>query len=252
MSFPGRAVPTPRSPLLTRFLRSSMQPEGSAECPSRPGQSGQKGNPELALEHRAFLSSLPFLDVSPVEMEAVRDRLMKCSSKRVVDDRPVSARTFFTGHDGLHSEIHEYLIGLLSARLGDEAATLEHASRLGNHTLKPPMALAIQDLVIGLEARVAGMREAIRRGAKLSALRDARYSLDYLLTPSSPILTFGNDRYYRATLLNLWGCGKKPNAGTRRVTKTAFTGKCTLHLLISGEVGFSSSLAENDSRKNNT
>jgi DNA-binding SARP family transcriptional activator/TolB-like protein len=81
--------------------------------------------PALALEHRALLSALPFAQRPRAEIEALRDTLLAWT-----DSPPPSAWPVGAVYDGRHPHLRQYLIGVLSVRLGDSAAADRSARAL--------------------------------------------------------------------------------------------------------------------------
>ncbi|MFW6079104.1 MAG: BTAD domain-containing putative transcriptional regulator [Gemmatimonadota bacterium] len=96
--------------------------------------------PGWALEYRAMLATLPFGDSPEVEMERLRTRLIAAtgvvdgpSAGRVRLSRPpATARTAGSAPRGAAVDPARrlYLLGLLSHRLGDDAATADYIARL--------------------------------------------------------------------------------------------------------------------------
>ena len=94
-------------------------------------------NPAGSMEYRALLTASSFLPVSSNELETVRAEIGEWNADAV----PPSLESdlflnFLNVHDGLHSHLRLYLLGLLSARLRDETAALRYAEELEN--LKAP------------------------------------------------------------------------------------------------------------------
>lgn len=85
-------------------------------------------DPELAAEYRAYFGTIPFLPVSPDQLEALRVRV---SEDTGVDRGPQTEENpWFHPHAGVRRELRWYLLGSLSARLGDIAGVRAYADSL--------------------------------------------------------------------------------------------------------------------------
>ena len=96
-----------------------------------------------------------------------------------------------------------YLLGLLSARLGDEAAALRYARELDGTGDAPGVQALAFDLAQGVRAQallIAGRQEEA-----LSALEAARMPTNYIMTNNSTFYAQTYERYTRAELLNSLG-----------------------------------------------
>jgi DNA-binding SARP family transcriptional activator/tetratricopeptide (TPR) repeat protein len=81
-----------------------------------------------ALEARAFLATLPFVTMAPVKLAEIRDSVSEWNAT-AVPASPMRAPAYAVD-DGSHPAIRLYLLGLLSARLGEDSLALRYANRL--------------------------------------------------------------------------------------------------------------------------
>ncbi len=84
-------------------------------------------DPWSATEYRSLFAVLPFLPVTRAELDTLRVRLSRLDTAAVITTG--SQRAFVDAHHDLHPLLREYLLGLLSARLGDGVAAERHAAR---------------------------------------------------------------------------------------------------------------------------
>lgn len=155
----------------------------------------------IGIEHRAYFALARFLPVPQSELEALRNAVLQW-------DVTVPGSPDTTGLLGLHAQLHPYLrlylLGLLSARLGDTAAALSYASDLQRLSRRSHAPIFVADLgrVVQMEvAWVAGRLEEA-----LSTLEGARFWSDLDLPPdNSPFLERSYERFARAELLHQLG-----------------------------------------------
>jgi serine/threonine protein kinase len=105
--------------------------------------------PHLGLEHRGLLSSMPFVPVAREELESLHEELLAWDATEV--PRSGIPSFFFARADGFHPQIRLYLLGLVSARLGDEAA-LGYAASLENDSASSSEPTVLQNLAHGVRA----------------------------------------------------------------------------------------------------
>jgi tetratricopeptide (TPR) repeat protein len=88
---------------------------------------GGEGAGEL-LAHRALLATLPFAGTSPDSLRRLREQLRAWDADA---ERPSGLPSaYFNTHDGLYPAIRLYLLGRVSAALGDTAAVRRYAEAL--------------------------------------------------------------------------------------------------------------------------
>ncbi|MBI4408139.1 MAG: tetratricopeptide repeat protein, partial [Gemmatimonadetes bacterium] len=108
---------------------------------------------QTALEVRALLAASPFLDRPRVELARLRDALLSWQPRAV--PRDPSARPEENPHGSVHAHLRLYLLGLLNARLGEDAPALRYASEV--EALGGPTAARLfgRDLAQAIRAEVA-------------------------------------------------------------------------------------------------
>jgi DNA-binding SARP family transcriptional activator/TolB-like protein len=152
-----------------------------------------------ALEHRAFFALTRFLQTPRTELLALRDALQRWHAGKAAPDGD--------GLLGMHRSVHPYLklylLGLLSARLGDESAAQRYAAeleRVDSSSVEGAFAVDEAPLV---RAEVAWGHG--RRQEALTTLEQARFwtthSSEIDETGDSPFFTHLHERFARAELL---------------------------------------------------
>jgi len=151
-----------------------------------------------ALEHQAFFALTRFLTPDRSELAALRDSLQRWN--------PSSAREDGDGLIALHRSAHRYLrlylLGMLSARLGEPSAALGYAAELGRADSSSPLGAFAVDQGQFIRAEVAWL--AGRREEALTLLDRARYwTTDSRRDENgdSPFFTQLHEGFTRAELL---------------------------------------------------
>jgi serine/threonine protein kinase/tetratricopeptide (TPR) repeat protein len=163
----------------------------------------QLGDPE-AEETIAWLDVLPIAPSTPDDLRAARARLARWTGAATATSPRPSA--FFSGHNGVHVSIREYLLGVLSARLGDVDAAGQRANRLEQETGDTGPAALARQLGQGLKAQIL-VAERHDEGA-LTVLDSLAIESWYELTFVSPFYAGALERFTRAELLMASG---RPN-----------------------------------------
>ncbi len=154
-------------------------------------------DPAAFLERRATLSAVPFLPVPERELQALRGKLVNWAADAV---RPsATPSTWLDVHDDVHPHLRLYLLGLLSARLGEEGTALRYAAELELSDGPTHVTALARDLAQGVRAQVASAREDFAEA--LAALEQARMQTWYQRMAASPFYSQAYDRYLRAELL---------------------------------------------------
>jgi DNA-binding SARP family transcriptional activator/TolB-like protein len=155
---------------------------------------------DLALEHRAFFALTRLLGVPRSELVALRDSLLRWNAAPApsVDD---GLHIFVESHRPARPYLKLYLLGLLSARLGDEAAALRYAAQLGRVDPSSPAGAFAADLSQAVLAEVSWARG--RRTEALTTLEHAQFwtRQELIETGDSPIYSHIHERFARAELL---------------------------------------------------
>ena len=153
-----------------------------------------------ALELRASFATLPFVTLPRADLVAVRDALESWSDAASVAPR---RNQVLAAHNELHGVLREYLIGLVSVRLGDEGQALAAARRLEESNGD-----AIRHRFAGALSRTVRASAAASGGAKDEALRllgEPDEELWYQQSVTSPFISRAYERYLRAELLASMG-----------------------------------------------
>ncbi len=106
-----------------------------------------------ALEYGTLLELAPFATPRRSALETARRALERLDARAV----PASAEptVYFSAHDGIHGVLRGYLLGVVSARLGDAAAAERYAAELARET-GPRAAVGLpRDFGLAIRAEVA-------------------------------------------------------------------------------------------------
>lgn len=153
-----------------------------------------------ALELRASFATLPFVTLPRAELVAVRDALVSWSDAGSAAPR---RNQVLAAHNELHGVLREYLMGLVSVRLGDERAALAAAQRLEESNGD-----ATRHRFAGALARTVRASTAANAGARDEALRllgEPDEELWYQQSVTSPFISRAFERYLRGELLASMG-----------------------------------------------
>ncbi|MFQ5890355.1 MAG: hypothetical protein ACE5JR_09925 [Gemmatimonadota bacterium] len=152
--------------------------------------------PAYALEYRALLSLFPFLPESASALQEQRAIVERWDAARV----PRSAtRVVWIPHDGVHTALRAYLLGMLDARLGDGGGAVGLAEDL--ESLKVPR--HAESLVTNL-ARSVRAQVALAEGNPadaISLLESAQLTTWYNLAHASSFFSQTYERFALAELL---------------------------------------------------
>jgi len=147
------------------------------------------------LEAQALLAAEPLLGVTRVHVAALRDSI---AARKPY---PVLAPPLTHPGLGMSAEMQVYLVGLLSARLGDTAAARRYATDL-DAVRDEPRAGPARDLARGLRAEIARSRGDLKRA--LSEIEG--FPFDVSAPGSRAAAHWGvRERFFRAELLHALG-----------------------------------------------
>ena len=154
-------------------------------------------DPAMALEVEALVAATPFLPVERAELEALRQRLIDLDADAVA---PSSGEgVWFAVHNGLHPVLRAYLLGVLSARLGEGDAARRHVDEVEGMEV-PSMAGSLREdivrRVLATDALVAG-----DTAAALALLEEVRLEAWHQLSVASAFYSGGLERFLLARLL---------------------------------------------------
>lgn len=152
-------------------------------------------DPVAAAEYRALLSLAPLAPVPPAQMSELRERVERLDPREAL--RSDNPSMFFNAHDDIHGVIRLYLIGVLSARLGDPEAAHAYASRLDTSRVPGP------DLAASVRSQMALYRGLVEDA--LAAMEGVRQVFLYNVTLVSPVYNLTLERFTRGELLRELG-----------------------------------------------
>ena len=155
--------------------------------------------PAAAIEYGAILSLAPGIVMSAQDLIALRSALRSWHA----GPTPPSPSPVFGIHNDFHSQLRLYLLGLVSARLGDNTSALLYAD-----SLSAMPADTLKTLIAGNLAHAVRARVLARRGDVNGALAELGQPwIDPRTHRShySSILAQVADRYFRAELLQRAG-----------------------------------------------
>jgi serine/threonine-protein kinase len=149
-------------------------------------------DPTTALEHRTLLATLPFHRRPAEELSDLRVRFADLPPPGPA----ASPLVWHTVHDGLHEVLRAYLVGLVSAALGERDAVARQVAFLERQSGSPDTVPALGDLALGVRAAAAlADGDAERAAALLDALRLQTW---HQLNVASPFYSLGRERFLRA------------------------------------------------------
>jgi serine/threonine-protein kinase len=158
------------------------------------------GDPE-AEEMLAWLRALPILPATPEELRGARSRLAAWAGAASASSPRPSA--FFSGHNGVHEIVRDYLLGVLSARVGDTDSAGAYAERLDRDVAGTGRAALARQLRNGI--RVQTLMAEGRERDVLDMLDSLRIEGWYQLTFVSPLYSGALERFTLAELLRANG-----------------------------------------------
>jgi tetratricopeptide (TPR) repeat protein len=180
-----------------RLLAQTAAARGQWRAAQRELASASRLDSTAALELRAQLAVLPFLPVGRAELASTREALL---AWHPTPDESADA-IHFKSHLGLHPSLRAYLLGLVSAQLGDTASAASYArelERASDSSARTTIAIARATFAHSLRARIADAAGEPERA--LDLLRRAEWQ-----PIASDVMIEALDRYYRAELLRRLG-----------------------------------------------
>jgi DNA-binding SARP family transcriptional activator/Tfp pilus assembly protein PilF len=167
--------------------------------------------PEWELEYRALFALLPFAPTSVEALRALQGDLRRMTVRSSVPRLNPAPNTLFTIHDNLHATLRTYLLGLVSAHVGDRDGALHCAVELDAtmgaaepRQLAGAMAASVRAAVTLLAEGddPGGGPEGSDTAARAFAmLEQARPELPWELAYFSPFYARALERYRCAELL---------------------------------------------------
>lgn len=158
-------------------------------------------HPAWAIEYRALFLSSPFLEAGRDELKALRTSLESWRAETA----PWSSHPYFYAHvhNGIHPHLRLYMLGILSARLGEHAAALRYADDLERLETPRQAGSLGADLARGIRAQVAWERG--RPEEAIAALETAPRHVRYERAWASPFFSGSRERFLRAMALEAVG-----------------------------------------------
>jgi tetratricopeptide (TPR) repeat protein len=150
--------------------------------------------PGRALEQRALLSLAPHLAVSAAELARLRGAVLLWDAAAV--PAAVTPGLYIRAHDGVRPAIRLYLLGMLSARLGEHAEAEHYAAALAAAEHRDELARSFAHRVRAESLRVRGLSEHA-----LAELDAARFDQLYDYSAYSAFYSQAYERFMRAELL---------------------------------------------------
>jgi tetratricopeptide (TPR) repeat protein len=151
--------------------------------------------PDYAVEYEAFTALVPFPPAFGEPLVGMRDVLMEWTPSPSGTDFTLDEAAATDPHRGLHQELRVYLLGVLSAQSGDEAAAELYASSL-REIDESDLA---RSFARGIEAQVALTQQDVDRAIALLEPRPMRFN--WILTHFSPFLARTRERFLLAEAL---------------------------------------------------
>jgi DNA-binding SARP family transcriptional activator len=152
-------------------------------------------DPNWALEVRGLFASLPFLPIEPALQREVRKALRAWNP---TDARPSFAAPLVL-HNDLHPHLRQYLIGLLSLRLGDADEARDAGEALEELPVPPASAPLVAHLLRTLHADRLRSAGAVQEA--LAVLEMPTADVWFQLVVASPFFAGAYERFLRAELL---------------------------------------------------
>lgn len=154
-----------------------------------------------ALEHRVLLSLIPGVPTDTAALQAYRDRL------RDLDARAVPASSapgdWFSANDEYHPHVRLFLLGLLNAVLGDDAAALGNVRALRGLAVPEGTGSLAPDLALGVRATLAWRAGRVEEVPSL--MNEFRFEIWHQLATASPFHGQVYQRYLWALALEETG-----------------------------------------------
>lgn len=163
--------------------------------------SARQLDPARAAEAHGLLATTPFLALTPEQVDAARREVERWDA--TTPPQRDSQSLFVTIHDDVQPQVRAYLLGLLSARLGDHAAGHRHADELRSMGETPIQHALARALSEDVHAQIAAVRGEAT--AALETLERTRWEIAYDRPLASPVYSRSHARFLTASLLPAHG-----------------------------------------------
>jgi tetratricopeptide (TPR) repeat protein len=155
--------------------------------------------PNDALEYQLLLSMAPFLSTSAAELKRQRIELQRLPSEPSTPSAIPWPRT----HNGMHSMLRAYLVGMSSARAGDDASRVAPLAEL--ERLPDPSASTALAKGFALSIHAEHLRQQRRPAEALADLERGARQTPFVPAWTSGFVSQAYERYTRAELLHELG-----------------------------------------------
>ncbi len=157
----------------------------------------EKTDRPSALEHRALMLTLPFLEVTATDLMALQRSLLDWQPPPALPE--ARASTSEAVHEGMHAHLRLYLLGLVTARRGDLDAALAFADECERMPAPDFAAGMPSSLALGVRARVAMLRDD--PGTTLTLLGRLQLGGWITMAVASPFYALATERFLRVEAL---------------------------------------------------
>ncbi|HEV8453460.1 MAG TPA: BTAD domain-containing putative transcriptional regulator [Gemmatimonadales bacterium] len=158
-------------------------------------------DPATALEHRALFALWPLQQVSRIDLEALRDSLVRWKAS----PGPTNETLLSAELGPAHPYLRLYLLGLFAARLGEPSAALRYAAELKRRSRFAFAPDFVADLGRSVAAEVARLGGQTQVALQLLDQGSFWTRTDVQPTGASPFYVHEYERFIRAELLNALG-----------------------------------------------
>ncbi len=154
-------------------------------------------DPAMALEIEALVAVTPFRLAEQAELASLRERLVRLDAAAVAPS--AGQGVWFAVHNGLHPLLRAYLLGVLSARLGDGDAARRYAGEAEGMDVPSSAGSLRHDIVRRVQAT-----DALVSGdtaTALALLEEVRLEVWHQFSVASAFYSGSLERYLLARLL---------------------------------------------------
>jgi serine/threonine-protein kinase len=178
------------------FLANLDQARGRIDAARRELDAAAEIDPRAGAEARALLAAAPFRPVDPAELTAARAAVARAPD---TPEPPRETSVVLSAHYGLHRHLQTYLLGLLTARLGDAARAAQYAKDLESLPAPGDLGTFTADLAKGIRAETGARRD--RPPEVTAAFEGVRRETWYELATTSPFFAQARERFIQAEAL---------------------------------------------------
>ena len=178
------------------FLANLDQARGRLDAARRELDQAGQIDPRAAAEARGLLAAAPFRAPDVAELTAARAAV---ASAPDTPEPPLETSVVLSAHHGIHGHLRTYLLGLLTARLGDAPRAAQLAKELEAMPAPSGVGSLIGDLARGIRAESAAHRG--RPADVTAAFEGVRREAWYELATTSPFFAQARERFIQAEAL---------------------------------------------------